>query len=344
MASPRPAAAQPADAFFKGKTINFYIGFASGGSYDFYARMVARFIGKHIPGNPTVVPQAMLGAGSLQLANFLFSSAPRDGTAMGIVTQTVAIEDALHSPGVRYKAAEFTAIGRATAILEVAVAGPSAKAKSISEAKVIETPVAGTGAGSPSEGYPKLLNELAGTKFKVISGYTSSPQGLLAVERGEVDGSFTSWNTLKRTKQDWLRNHVISVLYQCALERHPDLPDTPTDIELGLTPEARQILDLLHQQRCGRSLDPGASRHSGRSRESAAHGVRRHRQGSGIPCRAREGAAGIPAGLGRRIAEADRVRPPAYPPTLSSRPRRSCAASDGIGHVPLSATRDMIDV
>ena len=255
MASPRPAAAQPADAFFKGKTINFYIGFASGGSYDFYARMVARFIGKHIPGNPTVVPQAMLGAGSLQLANFLFSSAPRDGTAMGIVTQTVAIEDALHSPGVRYKAAEFTAIGRATAILEVAVAGPSAKAKSISEAKVIETPVAGTGAGSPSEGYPKLLNELAGTKFKVISGYTSSPQGLLAVERGEVDGSFTSWNTLKRTKQDWLRNHVISVLFQCALERHPDLPDTPTDIELGLTPEARQILTFYTSSAAvGRSI------------------------------------------------------------------------------------------
>jgi tripartite-type tricarboxylate transporter receptor subunit TctC len=76
----------------------------------------------------------------------------------------------------------------------------------------------------------------------VISGYTSSPQGLLAVERGEVDGSFTSWNTLKRTKQDWLRDRFISVLYQCALERHPDLPDTPTDVELGMTPEAKQIL------------------------------------------------------------------------------------------------------
>ena len=242
MLLPQGAIAQPADPFFKGKVINFYIGFAAGGSYDFYARMVARFIGKHIPGNPTVVPSAMLGAGSLQLANFMFSNAPRDGTAMGIVTQTVALEDALHSPGVRYKAAEFTAIGRATAILEVAVAGPSSKVKSIDDAKRLEMPVAGTGAGSPSEGYPRLLNELASTRFKVISGYTSSPQGLLAVERGEVDGSFTSWNTLKRTKQDWLRDRFISVLYQCALERHPDLPDTPTDVELGMTPEAKQIL------------------------------------------------------------------------------------------------------
>jgi tripartite-type tricarboxylate transporter receptor subunit TctC len=156
---------------------------------------------------------------------------------------------------VRYKAAEFTAIGRATAILEVAVAGPSAKAKTVEEVKRIEMPVAGTGTGSPSEGYPRLLNELAGTKFKVISGYTSSPQGLLAVERGEVDGSFTSWNTLKRTKQDWLRSRFITVLYQCALERHVDLPDTPTDVELGLTPEGRQILTFYTSSAAvGRSI------------------------------------------------------------------------------------------
>jgi tripartite-type tricarboxylate transporter receptor subunit TctC len=158
LALPLPVVAQPDEAFFKGKSINLYIGFAGGGSYDFYARMVSRFIGKHIPGNPTVVPQSMLGAGSLQLANFLFSSAPRDGTAMGIVTQTVAIEDALHSPGVRYKAAEFTAIGRATAILEVALAGPSSKVKTIADAKLQEMPVAGTGAGAPAAGDPKLLN------------------------------------------------------------------------------------------------------------------------------------------------------------------------------------------
>jgi len=240
--APRVASGQPADQFFKGKIINLYIGFAAGGSYDYYARLVARFIGKNIPGNPTVVAQTMAGAGSFQAANFLFAAAPRDGTAMGIITQTLAIEDALHSPAVHYKASEFTWIGRATAILEVALTGPTAKAKTIDDARRYETPVAGTGAGSPSEGYPKLLNVLAGTRFKVISGYSSSPQSMLAMERGEVDGAFTSWNTLKRTKQDWLRNHRINVLYQCALERHRDLPDVPTNVELGKTPEARQIL------------------------------------------------------------------------------------------------------
>ena len=239
-----PASAQPVDPFFKGKTINFYIGFAGGGTYDYYARLVARFIGKHIPGNPTVIAQTMQGAGSFQLANFLFAQAPKDGTAMGTITQTVALEEALHSPGVRYKAAEFTWVGRATAILEVAISGKDAKAKNIDGARQYETPVAGTGAGSPSEGYPKLLNALAGTKFKIISGYPGSTQGMMAMEAGEVDGGFTSWNTLKRTKQDWLRNHVISVLYQCALERHPDLPDTPTDVERFLAVAAR-ILSAL---------------------------------------------------------------------------------------------------
>jgi tripartite-type tricarboxylate transporter receptor subunit TctC len=236
------AGAQSGEPFFKGKTVNFYIGFAGGGSYDYYARLVARFLGKHVPGNPTVVAQTMAGAGSFQLANFLFASAPRDGTAMGTVTQTVALEEALHSPGVRYKAAEFTWIGRATAILEIAITGRDAKAKTIEDARQYETPVAGTGAGSPSEGYPKLLNALAGTRFKIISGYPGSTQAMMAAEAGEVDGSFTSWNTLKRTKPEWLRQHIVSILYQCALQRHPELADVPTDVELGATDEARQIL------------------------------------------------------------------------------------------------------
>jgi tripartite-type tricarboxylate transporter receptor subunit TctC len=237
-----PAFAQGADTFFKGKTISLYIGFAGGGTYDYYARLVARHMGKHIPGNPAVIPQTMQGAGSLQLANFLFASAPRDGTAMGTITQTVALEEALHSPGVRYKAAEFTAIGRATAILEIQISGKNAKARDIAGARQYVTPVAGTGAGSPSEGYPKLLNAFAGTKFKIISGYPGSTQGMLAIESGEVDGGFTSWNTLKRTKQEWIRDHLVNILYQCALERHPDLPDIPTDVELGQTEEAKQIL------------------------------------------------------------------------------------------------------
>lgn len=235
------AQAQSAEPFYKGKTINYYVGFSVGGAYDFYARTAARFLGRHIPGNPTVVVQNMTGAGSLQAANFLYWNAPRDGTAIGTVTETLALEEALHTPGVRYTAAKFTWIGRITASLQVAVSWKRS-AKTIEEAKHIEVDMASTGAGSSSSGYPKLLNALAGTRFKIIAGFASSPQGMLAMEGGDVDAVQSSWNTLKRTKQDWLRDHDINVLYQCALVRQPELPDIPTTVELGDTPEARNLL------------------------------------------------------------------------------------------------------
>jgi len=244
VAGAQAPSAQVPDAFFRGKTVTFYVGFAAGGSYDFYARLIARFIGKYLPGNPAVIVQNMAGAGSLQATNFLFSGAPKDGTAIGTVTETLAVQEALRAPGVRYKAAEFNWIGRMTATLQVGVSGAKAKARTIKDAMRGEVPMAGTGAGSPSEGYPKLLNALAGTRFKIISGYASSPEALRAIESGEVDAAQTSWDTLKRTKQDWLSNHAINILYQCALERNRDLPDVPTVVELGRTDEARDVLSF----------------------------------------------------------------------------------------------------
>src|SRR5215211_9008277 len=117
--APAGAAAQGAEAFFKGRVINLYIGFAPGGTYDYYSRLVARFMGKHIPGNPTIVPQNMPGAGSFQAANFLYAVAPKDGTALAMVSQVSAIEEALQSPGIQFKTAEFNWIGRMSNILEV---------------------------------------------------------------------------------------------------------------------------------------------------------------------------------------------------------------------------------
>jgi tripartite-type tricarboxylate transporter receptor subunit TctC len=247
--------AQPVDGFFRGRPINLYIGFAPGGTYDYFGRAVGRFIGKHIPGNPTIVVQTMQGAGSLQAANFLYAQAPKDGTAWGVVTQTLPLEEALRSPGAHYKAAEFTWIGRMTSILEVHFTWKTSKGKTIEDAREHEVPVAGTGTGSPSEGYPKLLNALAGTKFKIISGYPGSTQGMLAAERGEVDGGLTSWNTLKRTKQSWIQNNEVNLLVQYANARHPELRDVPTLLELARTPEGRQVLAFyVSGAELGRSL------------------------------------------------------------------------------------------
>jgi tripartite-type tricarboxylate transporter receptor subunit TctC len=261
-AAPSAAVAQSAEPFFKGKVINLYIGFAPGGTYDYFGRVVGRFIGKHIPGSPAIVAQTMQGAGSLQAANFLYAQAPKDGTAWGVVTQTLALEEALRSPGAHYKAAEFTWLGRMTSIVEVHFTWKTSKAKTIEDARQHEIPVAGTGAGSPSEGYPKLLNALAGTKFKIISGYPGSTQGMLAMERGEVDGGLTSWNTIKRTKQEWIQNKNINVLVQYALERHRELPDVPTLLDAVNTPEARAIMAFyVSGAEVGRSLlaPPGIS-------------------------------------------------------------------------------------
>jgi tripartite-type tricarboxylate transporter receptor subunit TctC len=249
-----PSVAQP-DFSYAGKTINLYIGFAPGGSYDFYGRLVARYMGKHLPGNPTIIAQNMPGAGSLLAANYLYKVAPKDGTALGVLTQSIAVEEALKTPGVQYRSAEFNWIGRMTAILEVTLTAPKSKVRTIEDARRVETPVAGTGPGSPSEGYPKLLNALAGTKFKIISGYPGSTQGMMAAEAGEVDGALTSWNTLKRMKAAWLANREIGLLVQYALARHPDMPDVPTVVELGKTDEAKQILTFYASgAEVGRSL------------------------------------------------------------------------------------------
>jgi tripartite-type tricarboxylate transporter receptor subunit TctC len=237
-----PSYAQSAEQAFRGKTVNVYIGFSPGGGYDFYGRLVARHIGKHIPGKPNVVAQNMPGAGSFKAANYLYAVAPKDGTALGIVTQTIALEEALGTKGVLYKAANFNWIGRATAIVEVTLTWETSKAKTIEDAKHNVIPVAGTGSGSPSEGYPKLLNGVAGTQFKVITGYTGSTAGMLAMERGEVDGALTSWNTLRLTKQDWLKNKKINLLVQYTLEREPDLANVPAIVELGKSPLDKKVL------------------------------------------------------------------------------------------------------
>ena len=172
-----------------------------------------------------------------------------------MITQNAAIEEVLRSPGVQYRAAEFNWIGRVSSILEIHFTWKTAKAITIRDTMQHETVVAGTGPGSPTEGFPKLLNALAGTKLKVISGYPGTTQGMLAMERGEVDGALTSWHTLNRTRRNWLDNRDINLLLQYGFERHRDVPDVPTMMELAATPEAKQVFAFyLGNALIGRSL------------------------------------------------------------------------------------------
>ena len=236
------AFAQEAD--FARKTINVYIGNTAGGSYDLYGRVVARFLGKHLPGNPTVVATNMPGAGTLRAANYIYEVAPKDGTAIGIVTETLALEQVVGNPSVQYDAAKFHWLGRIASSNNIHFQWHTAKVQSIEEAKTKETTVAAAGAGNLSEVIPNLLNKVLGTKFKVISGYPASAEGMLAMERGEVEGAAGSWAAIRIGKKDWLESKKIKIILQDVPERSPDLPDVPALGELGDNPEDKQLLNL----------------------------------------------------------------------------------------------------
>jgi tripartite-type tricarboxylate transporter receptor subunit TctC len=244
LGSASAAKAQSAEDFFRGKTITIYIGFSAGGTYDLFGRLVQRHLGKHIPGNPTVIAQNMPGAGSFIAANWLYRVAPKDGTAIGIATQTIAIEEMLKTQGVQYKAKELNWLGRATSNVEITVGWYKAKVQKVEDAITNEMTVATTGAGSPSEGYHKLLNGTIGTKFKLVGPYPGSTDGLLAMERGETDAAFTSWNTLNTAKHVWIEEKKANVLVQYALQRLPELKDVPTMVDLAKTPEDKQMFSF----------------------------------------------------------------------------------------------------
>jgi tripartite-type tricarboxylate transporter receptor subunit TctC len=236
--------ARAEDVTFARKTITVYIGNTAGGTYDLMGRLVTRHLGRFLPGNPTVVPENMPGAGTLRAANFIFNVAPKDGTALGIVTETIAVEQALLNPAVQFDARKFIWIGRVAASNAVHIMWHTSKVQSIDDAKRFEATVAGTGAGNVAETVPTLLNAVIGTKFKIIRGYPAANEAMLAMERGEVEGASVNWTTLKTAKAQWLKDRTIKVILQDQLERGPELPDVPALGELGDNLEAKQLLGL----------------------------------------------------------------------------------------------------
>lgn len=240
-----PAAAHAQSADLGGKTITIYIGYGAGGGFDYYGRLAARHLGRHIPGNPAVVVSNMPGAGSLRAANYLFNVAPKDGTALGVITPTVALEEVLGTKGVQYRAARFNWIGRMGPNIDVSMTWHASKVRTIEDAKRFPAAMAASGPGSTSEYLPKVLNTVVGTQFKVVVGYAGANEGMLAMERGEVDGAMTSWNTLSTSKQEWVRDRKVNVIVQYVSQRLKEMPNTPALAELGRTADDRQILELF---------------------------------------------------------------------------------------------------
>jgi tripartite-type tricarboxylate transporter receptor subunit TctC len=237
-------ASSPVEDFYKGKSITIYVGFGPGGSYDYYPRAFARYMGKYIPGNPTITVQNMPGAASMLAANYLYNVAPKDGTAMGVAAQTMMVEEAMGGSAVKYKSAEFAWIGRMTAVLEVMVIRSGAKATNAEEITKFETIAGGTGPASPTEGYPRLLNKFGGAKFRIVSGYKGTTDIMLAMDRGEIDAVENSMATIVRTRSADLKSGKLWILVQAALERSPTLPNIPTLVEFGKDEKSRAALQF----------------------------------------------------------------------------------------------------
>src|SRR5712671_5363665 len=230
---------------FTGKTIRLTIGTGPGGGYATYGRLVARHLGRHVPGNPSVVPQNMPGAASLTLTNFLYNQAPRDGTAIGIINQAMPTEQYLLDQNINYDAAKFNWIGRVSSAVEMLIVWHTVPIDTIEGVRARETIMGGTGPTSSTVFIPYLLNNLAGTKFKVILGFNGTTEIGLAMERGEIEGSATPLESLTSYRANWVREKKIKILLQQTAARDPEVPDIPTMVEMGRSEEARQILGFF---------------------------------------------------------------------------------------------------
>jgi tripartite-type tricarboxylate transporter receptor subunit TctC len=246
-AMPAPHAQSVAD-FYRGKTIHVLIGYGPGGGYDIYGRLAAEFLGKFIPGNPTLVPENMPGNSSLKVVDNLLNVAPKDGTYLGSVQQALALtvltDDKLAK--MRPDIPKLHYVGRFTSNIDVAVALPQAGIKSFDEAKQHEIIVGTDQAGSMGSAFAKVLNAYAGAKLKLVKGYTGSNEVQLAAERGEVqvNGSY-SLPAILVSHNDWVKQGKATILYQNAMKRYVDLPDTPTLLDLVQGDEGKTVARVI---------------------------------------------------------------------------------------------------
>jgi len=243
-----PAAAQTVADFYRGKTLTMVVGTSPGGDYDLRLRMVARHIGRHIPGNPTVVVNNMPGGGGLVVANWLANVAPKDGSVAVAITQNLPVHQATGAQGVKFDVREFNWIGNTTDTPNVINSWHTTGIRTIQDVMQRELVVGATGIASGSYLYPHALNQLAGTKFKIVTGYASLGAVDIAMERGEVQGKVGStWKSLNSgPSAHWVKDGIVSVIVQLGVKKSPDIPaDVPLALDLATSPEDRQVLEVL---------------------------------------------------------------------------------------------------
>jgi len=238
--------AQPeVEAFYRGKTINVVIGYTSGGAYSLYARLLARHLGRHVPGNPAVVPQNMPGAGSRKAGLYLYNVAPKDGTTIGTIGRNEAVAPLIEQ-GVNFDGTRFTWIGSITNDNSICLSWHTSKVRTWQDLQSTELTVSGLATGDNTVTVPVLLRNMFGAKLKLVKGYPGNNDMYLAIERGEVEGMCgVSWRPIMTQRRDWIAGKKINVLVEVALERHPTLGTTPLITEAISDPDQRKTLSFL---------------------------------------------------------------------------------------------------
>ena len=254
------ARAEDVASFYRGKQISLYVSFPPAGGYDIYARIFAPHFQKYIPGNPQLIVKNMEGGSGVRAASYITTVTAQDGLSLGLFLDTLTLGKVLGGPG-EFDPQKLVWIGRMNATATVALAWHTAKAQSVEDAKTTQMVVAGSVPSNSSVFIPTALNDLVGTRFKIILGYQGSPPMALAMERGEVDAiGGISWEALQLEKKDWIEQKKIKLLFTQGARRYRELPDVPGLLDFATDERSRTLLGLLGSgQDIGRSIvaEPG---------------------------------------------------------------------------------------
>ena len=239
-----PLRAETIADFYKGRSVPLVIGFSVGGGYDAYARLLARYIGKNIPGEPSIVPQQMTGAGSLRAANYIFSVAAKDGSVFGTFSRSMGIAPLLGQA--EFDSRKFSWLGSVTDDNTTCVTWKTSPIKTWDDFLSKPSKFGGLGADADPDIWTLLYKNVFGAKVQLVSGYPGTNDVVLAMERSEVDGLCgLSWSTIKTRHAEWLANHSANIIVQAALKKEPEIADVPLATDLVRDPEQLKIMRLL---------------------------------------------------------------------------------------------------
>ncbi len=238
------ARADSVEDFYRGKNVTMVIGYSVGGGYDLYGRLVARYLGRHIPGQPTIVPQNREGAGSMRAAIYIYNAAPKDGTVIGTFSRSMSVAPLLQDAP--FDASKFSWLGSVSTDVNVCMTWHTSAIKTWDDMVTKPSKIGGLGAGADPDIFALMFKNVFGAKLQLVSGYPGTNDVALAMERGEVDGMCgLSWSTVKTRHGDWLAGKKVYIPVQAGLHKESDIPDVPLVMDLVKTPEQTQIVRLI---------------------------------------------------------------------------------------------------